>query len=416
MSAPFEDMPGPAERIAIFSGSPEARLLEAMHAHGPTFRFFEASTNKWMIASGDPAVAEHVLVKNAKGYTKGLFIGVVELLLGDGIMVSEGAEWLQQRRLVQQAFHRAALARVLPVIRRQNVLAAERVSANDALDVTQWTSEIALDITLAFLLGDDLLATDGRVVAGPFSLLARISARDMSFRKAFAALGEPLTEMIERRRAEGGNDALAEIVGAAKAAGLDDVPRLVAEAKTLLVAGHETTASAMAFFWWLVAQRPDTQRALGELSLVDVVDPSELLERAGIARAAVDEALRLYPPGWVLPRKTIAADEIAGYAVPAGVDVLVSPWLVGRNPALFSEPDRFVPERFMAPVPRMHHLPFSAGPRQCVGDRLAMLELVVHAAEMARRFRFAGSSPLELEARVNLRPAANIVLQVTPAS
>jgi enediyne biosynthesis protein E7 len=417
MVAPFETMPGPEERIAIFSGSPEAALLAAMHTHGPTFRFFEPMAKKWMVASGDPAVAEHVLVTNAKAYKKGLFIGMVELLLGDGIMVSEGELWLAQRRIVQQAFHRAAIARALPLIRAQNELAArawaEQASVAGKLDVTQLTSELTLNITLGFLFGDDLLRADGSVDAGPFSLLSRLSERDMSFRKAFLALATPPGEMIDRRRAKPGQDALSEIVRAAGPSA--DQGQLIAEAKTLIVAGHETTASAMAFFWLLLAQNPDAQgavRAQAE-AIATAQDPIALLERAGLVRQAIDETLRLYPPGWMLARRALQADAISEHQIPAGTDVLVSPFLIGHNPALWPEPDAFRPERFATSPARFTFIPFAAGPRQCVGDRLAMLELVAHAALMLPRlevFELPAAPPVELEARINLLSSANIVL------
>jgi cytochrome P450 len=170
--------------------------------------------------------------------------------------------------------------------------------------------------------------------------------------------------------------------------------------KTLLIAGHETTASAMTWAWLMLARHPAAA--------------ARLRAEPDFARAVVNETLRLYPPGWMLPRRSIVDDEIEGRALPAGTDILIAPYLLGRNPQVWQQPEAFRPERFLEEVPRMAHLPFGAGPRLCIGEQMAMAELVGHLKVMAPVLRLrepSSARSVKLEARVNLRPSEDIVLE-----
>jgi cytochrome P450 len=419
----FERMPGPEDPIAIMGVGSEERLLDAMVRHGATYRFFEPSARRWMVATGDPAATEHVLVTNARNYEKGFFIGLVEMLLGSGIMVSEGPSWLRQRRKVQKALRRPRIDRLVGVLASQSAVLRDRwlAEAGRTVNVTRETSELALGGALAFLFGGEFVDESGAIRPGPFDLLRDVAARDMDFRKAFAGLDPVIRALVERRLAEPGEDALSELVLLDRQDGAAvDVDQLVVETKTLVVAAHETTASCMNWLWLLLARSPAVQRRIHEHAAArppPSVDSEAMVAGSGPVRHAIREALRLYPPGWVLSRRALADDEIAGHSLPRRTEVLVSPYLLGRNPALWTEPGEFRPERFAGRPPSTPDIPFSAGPRSCVGESMAEAELVAHLLVLSRAIRMSDPEPgrrVAVEARINLRSRDDIRLIPEP--
>jgi enediyne biosynthesis protein E7 len=192
---------------------------------------------------------------------------------------------------------------------------------------------------------------------------------------------------------------------------------------TMLLAGHETTASTLSWTWYLVSRNPAVEAALREeaTGVLGGRPPAfEDLSRLPYTTMVVQEAMRLYPPVWGLPRKAVAADEIDGYRVPAGADVMICPYTLQRHPGFWAEPDQFRPERFApsAPPPghRYAYIPFGAGPRVCVGSHLGMMEAVLVTAMVARRFRFelAAADPLP-EPNLSLRVRGGLPTRVLRA-
>jgi cytochrome P450 len=193
------------------------------------------------------------------------------------------------------------------------------------------------------------------------------------------------------------------------------------EVMTLVVAGHETTASTLNWTWWLLATHPGTeaqvaaeQAAVGDLGPASYAD----LIRVPYTRQVVDESMRLYPPGWLLTRRSIGPDTLGGYAVPPGTDVFVSPYLLHRHPRHWTWPETFDPGHFdPAQVEARHafaYIPFAAGPRHCIGQNLALYEILVHFNYAVRRFRLADPEPARpaLEARINLRTAGDVYMRI----
>ena len=181
---------------------------------------------------------------------------------------------------------------------------------------------------------------------------------------------------------------------------------------TLVVAGHETTASALNWTWYLLSQHPEVEAKLhAELDATPEVTAPGLaqMEALKYTHAVIDEALRLYPPGWILSRRTIGPDTLGGYEVPAGTSVMLSPYVLHRHPKFWKDPDKFWPERFLPEHdddrPRFAYMPFAAGPRHCIGETLALYEMLMHLYKVARRYRLtrATDEPISLEAQINLR-------------
>jgi cytochrome P450 len=246
--------------------------------------------------------------------------------------------------------------------------------------------------------------------------------RSSAFR--FRSLAKLVAQLIVRRRAspEQHFDFLELLMASTDRAtgqAMSD-KELIDEVLTLIVAGHETTAAALTWSWYLISQHPQIQaqlqaeadRAGGEAMGLDAA------ESLTFTHQVLQESLRLYPPGWLLTRRTLEADELGGYAIAPRTDVFISPYMLHRNPAFWSEPEEFRPERFAGPDAEERHrfayIPFAVGPRHCIGENIAMFEMLVHVHAMARRFTLtrAGSEPIELEAQINLRPRSSLMMMV----
>jgi len=196
---------------------------------------------------------------------------------------------------------------------------------------------------------------------------------------------------------------------------------LIDEVMTLIVAGHETTASGLNWTWYLLSQNPRAEALLHEEIDGNPEKPTPSLvemESLPYTKNVCDEALRMYPPGWLLSRRTIGPDLLSGYAVPAGTDVLLCLYLLHRHPRYWKEPEAFRPERFdaahEAERPRFAYMPFAAGPRHCIGETLALYEMYVHLYKVARRYRltYVPVGPLELEAQINLRTRGPLMMKL----
>jgi enediyne biosynthesis protein E7 len=188
--------------------------------------------------------------------------------------------------------------------------------------------------------------------------------------------------------------------------------QLIDEVMTLIVAGHETTASGLNWTWYLLSQNPEAEARLhAEIDAAPHIAAPDLaqMETLIYTQQVVNEALRLYPPGWLLSRRTIEADVLGGFPVPAGTNVLLPLYLVHRHPQFWSDPEAFAPERFApeheAQRPRFAYMPFAAGPRHCIGETFALYEMLMHLYKVSRhyRLRYVPDQPLELEAQINLR-------------
>jgi cytochrome P450 len=202
---------------------------------------------------------------------------------------------------------------------------------------------------------------------------------------------------------------------------------LIDEVMTLVVAGHETTAASLNWVWYLLSQHPEAVAKLhAELDAAPEKRGLTYQETEDLkyTQAVIAEAMRLYPAGWLLSRRTIEPDVLSGYDVPAGTDVMLSPYLIGRHPAHWDAPDEFRPERFLVGDPRFEngrdrwvYIPFAAGPRHCVGENFAMYEMTVHVSRVARRWRMEyldDGSAIEIEAAINLRTKKGLRMTLHP--
>lgn len=368
----------------------------------------------------DVEFAHHVLVENWQNYVKGQIIDRVALLLGNGLMVSEGELWKRQRRMIQPTFNHESIVTLIKVIVAVNSrllqkwqLAAQK---NESVNVTHDVSGMALEVVLRFIFGKDY-----EEVSSHFEILSVEQTRDMAFARSFRALGKVILQIVNRRR-EGSapdTDALGMMMQArdAQSGQLMSDRQLIDETLTLIVAGHETTASTLGWTWYLISQHPEVEERLaGELNTLAISFEFEDLPKFSYARQIIEEAMRLYPAGWLLSRKALGDDQLGNYFVPAGTELYLPSYYIQRHSDLWEDPDRFNPDRFRPENLKNRHrlatIPFSAGPRNCIGTHFARIEMQIHLMTIARylQLQYVASRPVELDAGVNLRSKYDFIM------
>jgi cytochrome P450 len=411
---------------------PLGTLSGLRREHGPLVRLrtprlpFSASSPVYLVSEPD-AIGE-ALTRTHHEYGKGRRDGVVPLarLLGQGLLTSDRDLHRRQRRLIQPMFHQSRIAGYAAVFAGLADLTAARWPDGGCRDARREMTELTLAIIARTVFDVDL--DDGVVTAiraavgsnrsGPLTPAA-IARRA---RRARADLDSIVYRMIADRRASGtdGHDVLHLLLAVRDAETGAPMPdELVRdEAMTLLLAGHETTANALAWALHLLSGDPVRQERLrGELPgrVPELDDVAGL----GYTAAVWRETLRLYPPAWLVPRRLTQDRVVAGYPLVAGSILLLSPYVTHRDPRFWPEPDAFRPERWLADPrpdrPRYAYFPFGGGPRQCIGNEFADLEGVLTLAALLRRVevRPAPGTPAPVpRPQVTLRPAGEVSLLI----
>ena len=396
------------------------RMIELFSRHGDTYRVYVPARQSYTYVIHHPDDVKRVLVSNHRNYTKGLGLDRVKILLGKGLMTSEGEFWKRQRYMMQPLFHRRVITEFAALIDAANERFIARWEAQAArgemLNLTDEISELTLEIVLRSIFGTDLDRLAQQPGGNPFAVVTREQGRNLQFAFKFRSLAKVVSELL-RRRGEAGEehfDYVGMLMNARdKETGEAMSERaLIDEVMTLVVAGHETTASALNWTWYLLSQHPQVEARLhAEIDSAAPVSAPSLAQMESLAftQQVVNEALRLYPPGWLLSRRTIEPDVLSGFEIPARTNVLLPLYLLHRHPRYWQDPDGFRPERFApeqeAQRPRFAYMPFAAGPRHCIGETFALYEMLMRLYKVARRYRLVHvpDMPLELEAQINLR-------------
>jgi cytochrome P450 len=392
-----------------------------------------------------PSGARRVLQENHRNYTKQTVqYGALSLVTGEGLLTADGERWRRHRRVMQPAFHPGGL----PDVANHTLLAAGRLRRRwDAagpgvpVDADAATMRAMLEVVGRTLFADDLADAGERVVtavetalgvvlararspfaSGPLGRLPTPSRRRLD--RATATLDAVCDDVVRRRRAQGVDGGDVDLLARLLRADLDD-QEVRNELVTLVIAGHETVASALTWTLYLLAGAPGVQGRLhAELDDVLAGRPPAWadLARLTYTRAVIDEALRLYPPAWVITRRALAADDVDGIALPAGTLVLISPWLLHRREPAWPAPLSFDPARFLGDRAetarrRGDYLPFGTGPRLCIGRDFALVEAVLMLAALLRDRtvrRPPGAPDPRVDALVTLRPRGGLPVLMTP--
>jgi cytochrome P450 len=375
-----------------------------------------------VLVVSDPRYAHYVLRENWQNYKKGQAIKRVGLLLGNGLMVSEGEFWKRQRRMIQPAFHSDGIGALVNIITTANIKLLRKwedaAQKQGTVNVTRDISVMILEVVLISIFGDDY-----EQVAQPFSILSSETARDLQFAQSFRALGKIVVQIAAQRRKESRTcaDLLGMLMESRDRESGERMPdrQLVSEIMTLIVAGHETTAGTLNWTWYLLSEHVDVEerlsRELGSLPSVEVLEFRDF-QKLAYTRQVIEETMRLYPAGWLMTRKSLREDNLDDYIVPAGTEIYISPYLIQRHPDFWMAPERFDPDRFGPEQDQSRHalamLPFSAGPRKCIGESFARIEMQIHMAMIAKslRLRCVGGTIVEFEAGVNLRNKHDFIM------
>ena len=411
--------PGPAEKYD--TAEDLLSFIDQNHSrYGDIYKASIYGSPVYVISA--PAYAEHVLLKNWQNYIrKGQAVKRIALSLGNGIISSNGEFWVSQRRMIQPAFNRNAIGALDALIRRANELLLARwrsaAASGTPVNVTRDVSLLTLEITLRALFGDDY-----DQLAPRFAIVAEES-RDLGFATACSALAKVIVQVIEQRRAKNTtpNDILGTMMqGRTRDTGqpMPDV-QLARESLTIIVAGHETTASVLNWTWYLLSRHPEVEaRVYAELQplLREGFPAVDAFPRYTYTRQVMDEALRLYPPLWLMTRRAVQDDWLGDYFVPSGTEIYISPYLIQRHPALWHSPGEFDPDRFAPENSKDRHdlatCPFGAGPRNCIGEYLARVEIQIHLMTMVPQLRLRNddSRPAEMVAGTNLLSRDNFIM------
>jgi cytochrome P450 len=367
----------------------------------------------------DPALIRDILVTHNRHFIKGRGLDRAKRLLGNGLLTSEGADHLRQRRLMQPAFHRDRIAGYgRTMVAYADGMARgwhDGATVDVAHEMMRLTLMIAgktlFDLDVESHAADvggamtDVMDTFWTAMLPFIDVLERMPIPHLRrARKSRARLDAIMYRMIAERRAEGAalatrSDLLSMLLLAQdeedQHRGMTD-QQVRDEAMTIFLAGHETTANALTWTWYLLSQSPDVERRLQ--AEVDRVLEGRLptvadIPALGLVERVVTESMRLYPPAWIIGRRAIDDYPIGGFVAPARSILVMSQYVMHRDPRYFREPERFDPDRwtpaFRAALPKFAYFPFGGGPRQCIGESFAWMELVLVVATFAQRWSLA---------------------------
>ncbi|MGZ3418170.1 MAG: cytochrome P450 [Polyangiales bacterium] len=413
-------------------------FVRGVRDHGDIVRFRFGPWDYVLI--NDPEAVRHVLVENARGYQKSRSYDALRLVLGNGLVTSEGEFWRRQRKLAQPAFHKKRLVAFADVMAKttEEMLAEWDKQGPTTFDLHEEMMALTLRIVGRALFGVDL-AGDARAIGEAVSVgikhandfaeaIIKVppwipTVANVRFKRAVKVLDAMVMGIIEERRKQPnlGDDLLAMLMSARDDEGKGMTDRqLRDEVMTLVLAGHETTANALSWTFSVLSRHVQVDRDVHREAasvLGDRVPSFDDLPSLAYTAKVVAESLRLYPPVWVFEREAIEDDVVGGYAIRRGTIVAVSPWALHRNPKHWPNPEGFDPERFdpaaVEARAKCAYLPFATGPRQCIGDAFAKMEAQIVLAAIARKWRFEhlpGALP-EPDAKVTLRPRGGLPMR-----
>ena len=396
-----------------------------------------------MMVTKDPDIIRHVLQKNHRNYIKTpMIFEKLRRFLGNGLLTSEGPYWLQQRRLIQPGFHKQRLQALVEimnqVIMESEPMALGAKGRDERVDVYPMMMRLAFDIVTRSLFSTAVSADKLDLLSNSLTTIQaflvqqirqpylnpwfRMSGQLAKHVKLSKQADEVLLGLIRARRSSGESkeDLLQMLLDARyedTGEGMTD-QQLLEETNILITAGHETTANALSWIFYLLAKHPDKQELL-RTELREVLGSREPtfmdVPKLSYTTQVIEESMRLYPPAWVTDRQAAADDEIKGHEVPKGTMVVLAIYALHHDAKFWDDPEAFRPERF-APTSRKQmntnysYLPFGGGPRLCIGNSFAMMEMQLVLAYYLRKYRIrlASQQPPEMLPLVTLRPKNGI--------
>ena len=422
--------PGPENREMLkrfreIQHNPLNFLLQTWQLHGDVVQFPIPRPASYLVSS--PQGARDVLVNNHRAMSKRTIqYSTLSLVTGEGLLTADTETWKTSRRQLAPAFHHEMISlatnHVATALNRLDQNWAELTSEGSALiDVDQTMMNLALEITGATLFGSDLTGQVDQLTSATLRALHGVVVRarnplpvplaiptpnNLGMRKAIRELDTAVNAIIDRRLADPlpPGSPIRDMLDVLMDQTLEQPlsrKQIRYEVATFIVAGHETIASALTWAWYLLGSNPEEAQRLQ-------VHP----ERAALV---FDETLRLYPPAWVITRRTLESVEVEGFLIPADALVIVSPWVVHRNERVWPNPELFIPDRFANGAPMLGYLPFGAGPRLCIGRDMARLQGAQILSHISQNWQLSPihNQQVPVDASVTLRPQGGLPMRLT---
>ena len=384
-----------------------------------------------------PDFAKHVLISNKDNYEKdGRSSKQIRLLAGQSLLTDNGDSWYHKRRLLQNTFRLDTVKKFKDVVvSESNLLLDNWRNVNGPIDIHSAMMHLTYQVIGKSLLSEDLTHTTNQVARSMDISLQHLYKRifgfafplaiptvgNLFFKRERKQLHHIVDEILIQRKANldhGADDLLDKMILAQQSEDLFDSAWLRDEVVTLLLAGHETTANALTWVWYLLAQHPDVeQQVYDEVTrhFDGQVDDVEKLSNLSYTLKVFYEAIRLYPPIWAIERSTREADEIGGYNIAKGSTLFISIYTLHRHPEFWQDADQFRPERFddMRNA-SMAYMPFGLGQRMCMGKNFAIQEAMIVLVYLIQhcRLHLVSDKPVRLEPGITLRVRDKLMMNV----
>jgi len=412
-------------------------LTQSARAYGDIVQFNLAGWTTIQLNRSDDI--EQVLVKNHRNFIKNRMIWRhFTAVFGQGILTAEGEFWQRNRKLAAPAFAGQQLLGYAPDMVALTKATLDGWQAGQVLDIHHEMMALTLRIAAKTLMDSEVEQDIAEMDAAVNDLTDEMAARvkrpvkipdwvplpgHLRYRRAIGICEKVIARMIAVRRSQGTDgraDFLSHLMQArdADGNGLSD-EQLRDETVTMLLAGHETTALALSWTFYLLGQHADLQRRLFE-EVAEVLGARDAtiedVDKLKFTEAVIQESMRLYPPAWIIGRESLAPFKAGGYEFGPQTMVLVAPWVLHRDAKNFDEPETFRPERWLTPhtLPRYAYMPFGGGPRICIGQRFAMIEAILLLATIAQRFGviWQRDDPVTPFPSITLRPGGGVWVQL----
>jgi cytochrome P450 len=391
-----------------------------------------------------PDYIRYILQENNKAFRKSFGYDELKILLGEGLLTSEGETWKKQRRLAQPAFHKERIAYLVSImgdVVLDTVTAWKQQFKNgDEVNITFEMNKLALEIVSRTLFQTDVSAREIEELNHALGVVIEVGAQrirdpfqpprwvptkaNRESKKAVLKIREIVSKIIEKRvgSTERFDDLLDMLVHTTdeETGEKMTMAALMDEVMTIYIAGHETTANALAFTWYLLAKNPkEKEKLFAEIQGLGVEKPAmHQLKELKFSRMVVDESLRLYPPAWIIGRQGLHEEKMGDYTLPKFCTYGIPVYVVHRSPAYWKNPEDFIPERFNeengVTIPKFAYFPFGGGPRLCIGQMFAIYEMQIALYVLWKHidFELDPNYQLEIEPLITLRTRKPILMKI----
>jgi cytochrome P450 len=429
--------------IHLFAKDPLKFLNDYQYQYDGIYRVKSPKYLEQIVVVSKPDYVKHILQDNNKNYHKSYGYTIMKLLLGEGLLTSEGDFWRRQRRLAQPAFHRDRLAAFVKIMTDAgNTLLQKWDSLPDGTTVNVSTSmmQVTVDIVCKAMFSSDVedavavvnkefnVANEKLIkrITSPIKIPLSIpTPGNIREKQSYKAIRGVVEKIIDKRRqsAEHYDDLLAMLMEAKDedTGEMMSNEQILDEVVTIFLAGHETTAVALSWLFHCVEENAEVEaKLLAEAKTVLNGNIPQLddLRSLEYTRMVIDETMRLYPPAWVIGRQALDDDEIGGYHIPKGVNTLIPVYAIHRDKRYWDDPEKFIPERFSKEKAKSYHkflyFPFGGGPRLCIGNNFALMEMQLIVPMILQRYQLRKPKGFQFkqDPLITMRPEPEMLMQL----